>query len=307
MMVARSTLLAQTIIDTVPVGQVPVSVAVNSKNNRVFVANSIDLSVSVIDGVTDQLLGTMIADHPPTDVALNAVKNEVWVSETDGGGNVYVEVFDGNTFALIKSLPLGSGIGRIAVHPHLNRIYVSNEYSSYLTVIDGSRKVILTNVSLPCAPYGVTVNTATERVYVGTQACAAGSVYVIDATTNALLTTIPTTGTSMNYAAVDMNHNRLYLTDDVAGLYSIDCNTNTLIGQVTGLNKAHGVAAVPSTQKAVEADSGSNRIKVINGNIPNVSGSKAVGKKPVAVAVNGVTRRIYVVNQGDNNLTVMSY
>jgi DNA-binding beta-propeller fold protein YncE len=111
----------------------------------------------------------------------------------------------------------------------------------------------------------------------------------------------------MNYAAVDMNHNRVYVTDDVTGLYSIDANSNTVIGQVTGLNKAHGVAAVPSTQKAVEADSGSNRLKVINGNIPNVSGSKTVGKTPVAVAVNGVTRRIYVANQGDNTLTVMSY
>ena len=111
----------------------------------------------------------------------------------------------------------------------------------------------------------------------------------------------------MNYAAVDMNHTRLYLTDDVTGLSAIDGNTNTVIGQVTGLNKAHGVAAVPSTQKAVEADSGSNRMKVINGNVPNIGGSKAVGKTPVAVAVNGVTRRIYVVNQGDDTLTVMTY
>ena len=220
---------------------------------------------------------------------------------------MFAEVFDGNTFALIKSIPLGSGIGRIAVHPHLNRVYVSNELSSFLTVIDGSRKVVLTNINLSCAPYGVTVNTATQRVYVGTQGCAAGSVYVIDATTNAVLTTIATTGVSMNYAAVDMNHNRLYLTDDVTGLYAIDGNTNTVIGQVTGLNKAHGVAAVPSTQKAVEADSGSNRMKVINGNVPNIGGSKAVGKTPVAVAVNGVTRRIYVVNQGDDTLTVMTY
>ena len=99
----------------------------------------------------------------------------------------------------------------------------------------------------------------------------------------------------------------MYFTDDVTGLYAIDGNTNTVIGQVTGLNNAHGVAAVPSTQKAVEADSGSNRMTVINGNISNIGGSKAVGKTPVAIAVNGVTRRIYVVNQGDNTVTVMSY
>ena len=48
-------------------------------------------------------------------------------------------------------------------------------------------------------------------------------------------------------------------------------------------------------------------MKVINGNVPSIGGSKAVGKTPVAVAVNGVTRRIYVVNQGDDTLTVMTY
>jgi YVTN family beta-propeller protein len=182
MTLACSPLVAQTIIDTVPVGQMPVGVAVNSKNNRIFVANGQDLSVSVIDGASDQLLGTMITDNRPTDIAVNAVKNEIWVSESDGGGNMFAEVFDGNSFSLIKSIPLGSGIGRIAVHPHLNRVYVSNEFSSYLAVIDGSRKVVLTNVNLPCAPFGVTVNTATQRVYVGTQGCAAGSVYVMEPT-----------------------------------------------------------------------------------------------------------------------------
>ena len=298
---------SQTVVDTITVGQAPTGVVVNSKNNRVYVANGLDHTVSVIDGVSDQIIGTMNTSNKPTDIAVNAVKNEVWVCESDAGGNVFAEVFDGNTFALIKSLPAGSGIGRIAVHPHLNRIYVANDFSTTLTVIDGSQKKVLTNINLPCSPFGVAVNTATQRMYVGTEACAAGSVYVIDATTNTVLTTIPTTGVSMNYAAVDQSHNRLYITDDVTGLYAIDGATNTVIGQVTGLNKAHGVAAVPSTQKAVEADSGSNRLKVINGNIPAIAGSKAVGKTPVAVAVNGVTRRIYVVNQGDNTVTVMSY
>jgi YVTN family beta-propeller protein len=298
---------SQTVIDTITVGQGPTGVVVNSKNNRLYVANGLDHTVSVIDGVTDQIIGTMITSNTPTDIAINAVKNEVWVCESDAGTNVFAEVFDGNTFALLKSIPAGTGVGRIAVHPHLNRVYVANDFSGFLTVIDGSQKKVLTNVNLACSPFGVAVNTATQRVYVGTEACAAGSVYVIDATTNTLLTTIATTGVSMNYAAVDQNHNRLYLTDDINGFYAIDGNTNTVIGLVTGLNKAHGVAAVPSTQKAVEADSGSNKIKIINGNIPGIGGSKAVGRKPVAVAVNGVTRRIYVVNQTDNTVTVMSY
>jgi len=306
-MYACPQLFSQTVIDTVTVGRVPTGVVVNSKNNRFYVANGQDLTVSVIDGVTDQIIGTMITTNTPTDIAINAVKNEIWVCESDAGGNLFAEVFDGNTNLLIKSIPAGSGVGRISVHPHLNRVYVSNDFSNFLTIIDGSRKKLLTNLTLDCSPFGVTVNTATERVYVGTEGCAAGSVYVIDATTNTLLTTIATTGVSMNYAAVDQNHNRLYLTDDVNGLYAIDGNTNTVIGLVTGLNKAHGVAAVPSTQKAVEADSGSNKIKVINGNIPSIGGSKAVGHTPVAVAVNGVTRRIYVVNQADNTVTVMSY
>jgi YVTN family beta-propeller protein len=300
--------LGQTIVDTIPVGHAPTAVAVNTKNNRVYVTNGSDLTVDVIDGSTDAIIATMPTTNSPTDVAVNAVKNEIWVCESDNGGNIFVEVFDGSTNTLIKNIPItGSGIGRVAVQPHLNRIFVADDSSTSVSVVDGKNKVFLTNITVPCLPFGIAANSITNLVYAGTRGCAGGSVYVIDATTNTVVNTITTTGVSMNYASFDQNHNRVYMTDDVKGIYVIDANTNTVTGVLGNIKVAHGVAAVPGTQMAVAASEGGGSIKVVNGSIPAVVGRVRVGNKPVAVAVNSVTRRIYVVNQSDNTVTVMSY
>jgi YVTN family beta-propeller protein len=307
LVVFSSQLFAQTVIDTITVGRMPTAVALNPKNNRVYVANGLDHTFTVIDGATDAILATMPTFTTPTDIALNTVKNEIWVCESDSTGNLFAEAFNGTTFALIKRIALGVGTGRIAVHVHLNRVYVSNDASTNLSVIDGLHKTLLTTLTLPCSPYGLTVNTATNLWYVGSKGCIDGEVYVIDANTNTLTTTITSTGVSMNYATVDQTHNRVYLTDDVNGMYVVDGATNTLSGLITGLNHAHGVANIAGSQKAVAANMGTNQMKTVNGLTRKVTGTTAVGMSPVGIASNGTTRRIYVANQAGNTVTVLSY
>lgn len=121
----------------ITVGLAPVAVAVNQNTNRIYVANLLSQSVSVIDGTTDTVVATVATANRPVAVAVNTVTNKIYVDENDDGS-----VIDGASNSTTGVFLIGSPNG-IAVNQQLNKTYVTT-LSSFLTVIDGD--------SLPNAP-----------------------------------------------------------------------------------------------------------------------------------------------------------
>src|SRR4051812_11033836 len=78
------------------------------------------------------------------------------------------------------SLPIS-----IAVNPMTNKIYVANENSNNVTVIDGATNAT-TTVGAGKAPVALAVNPVTNKIYVANQT--GNSVTVIDGATNATQT-----------------------------------------------------------------------------------------------------------------------
>ena len=74
-------LFTQTVVATIPVGVQPFMVAANPKTNRVYVTNQGDKSLSVIDGLTNQMVNTVTFPGIglPYGVGVNIVTNRVYV------------------------------------------------------------------------------------------------------------------------------------------------------------------------------------------------------------------------------------
>jgi DNA-binding beta-propeller fold protein YncE len=71
----------QTVIATMPVGGAPVSVALNSTTNKIYVSNNGSSSVTVIDGATNST--TTVSSPDMQDlwgVAVNPVTNKIYVA-----------------------------------------------------------------------------------------------------------------------------------------------------------------------------------------------------------------------------------
>jgi YVTN family beta-propeller protein len=140
---------------------------VNPVTNRIYVANQSTHSVTVIDGVTHGTVD-IPAGVQPILVAVNAVTNKVYVAGGQSNGDV--TVIDGSTNAVTHiAIPLGpwgfAALNAISVNEVTNRIYVVDNMSSNLIVVDGAtNEVSLRPVG--SYPYGATVNTATNKVYV---------------------------------------------------------------------------------------------------------------------------------------------
>jgi YVTN family beta-propeller protein len=118
------------IIGSIPVGQHPASIAIDSQKRRVYVANSGFKTVSLIDiatgGVSEIDVGTS-----PTGVAVDS-HGGVYVTHPDG----LVRVIDPISASVTARIPVGSHPQGLAFEPHSNRVYVANHGDGTVSAID---------------------------------------------------------------------------------------------------------------------------------------------------------------------------
>lgn len=220
---------------------------------------------------------------------------------------------------VVATIPVGTDILRaVAVNPVTNKIYVASctfhgfagPPTGNLTVIDGATNA--TTVIKGCF-WDVAVNSVTNKIYVPSA--------VIDGATD-VLTYIP--GIGGDAVAVNPVTNKIYVANDGGYTYVIDGATNSLTTKVIDPNAlplhAAAIAVNPVTNKIYVANNGilipfntnPGNVTVIDGatnSATTVTDPNA--STPVSVAVNTLTNKIYVANQGSSpnsnngNITVI--
>ena len=128
------------ILPRIPVGSQPCGVAVNPTTNRIYVANQASNNVSVINGATNTEID--IDDDPsngmtrigvrtsPEGIAVNPSTNRIYAA----GGNS-VSVVDGTTNSEVATVQGIYAARFVGVNPALNRVYVTDNSSHRVTVI----------------------------------------------------------------------------------------------------------------------------------------------------------------------------
>jgi YVTN family beta-propeller protein len=143
-----------------------------------------------------------------------------------------------------------------------NKVYVANNNSNYVTVIDGATNST-TTVGAGGYPNAVAVNPVTNKIYVAIGSDS-GTVTVIDGATNSTTTLTDPNAIGPTAVAVNPVTNKIYVA-----------------------NQGTGPTGQPST------------VTVIDG-ATNTIQSVSVGSDPISVAVNPVTNKIYVSNHYAN-------
>ena len=293
-----------TVIATIPVGTSPrYGVGVNPTINHIYVANVGSNNVSVIDGATNTEIDT-----------------------------------DGNPGNGITRIPVGTAPAGVAANSTTNRVYVTNQNSNNVSVIDGATNTEIdtdgnpgngiTRIPVGSGPVGVAVNITNNRIYVNNFSWGSGSVSVIDGATN---TEIDTDGNPANgmtripvgdrphLVAVNTITNRIYVANWGSGYVSvIDGASNTVVATVPVDSGPNGVGVNPTTNRiyvTCSMDPVSDDVSVIDGvtnteidtdgNPANGITRIPVGGDPTGVAVNSITNRIYVASNVDNSVSVI--
>jgi YVTN family beta-propeller protein len=80
-------------------------------------------------------------------------------------------------------LPVG-----IAVNPTTNKIYVTNQDSNYLSVIDGSTNKVINNIKVGSSPFNIALNPVNNAIYVANSR--SNTVSIVDASSNNITATV---------------------------------------------------------------------------------------------------------------------
>jgi len=119
--------------DKVPTGAMPDAVAIDETANRIYVANYVGDSVTVVDGATMKSVATVAAGHHPQALALDGKRHRIFVANTHSNN---ATVIDGATNRALATIPAGMHPYAVIVDPDSGDAYVANYGSHPVTKLD---------------------------------------------------------------------------------------------------------------------------------------------------------------------------
>lgn len=158
-------------------GKEPVAVAVNPKTNKIYVANKKSDNVTIIDGRTNKVTGTVKVGLEPNAVRINPNTNKIYVAALKGqfpdgsedpNGNGTVTVIDGATNKT-KTVEAGLEPYAMAINTKTDKVYVINQGSNDMTVITGKTNKTATVQLRPDNPKDIYDGILTPRMWRSTR------------------------------------------------------------------------------------------------------------------------------------------
>ncbi len=201
---------------------------------------------------------------------------------------------------LVTTVQTGQSPIALAVNPNTNKIYVANQSSSSVTVIDGITNNT-TTVATGDGPDAVAVNPVTNKIYVAN--ATAGTVTVIDGSNNQ--TSNVTTGNNPTGVAVNVLTNKVYVANYSSNSVTVIDGATNQTATITVGREPYTLAVHASANKIFVADFGSNDVAIIDGATNLLLTTVTVGASPRAVAVDQVTNQVYVANFLSNTVSVI--
>jgi YVTN family beta-propeller protein len=297
-------------IKNITVGRGPTDIEFNSELNVVYVINSKDNSVSVINGTTNQEIGQIMVGQNPAGIEVNPDENMIYV--TNWGGNS-VSVINGTTNQEIGQIMVGQNPVGIEVNPDENMIYVTNWGGNSVSVINGSSNMVVAILNVEQKPSNVGINFKENRLYVSNSegSISVRAIDLKDRLSTTILSQIPT-GIHPNEIAIgianDNKTERVYVTNiDSNSVSVIDGITNLLKKIVPVGQKPNDIIFNEKTRELYVSNSLSNTLSVINTKTEKVEYTiNSTGKNPKGLGIDNNKNLIYVANTDSNSVSVIN-
>ena len=203
-----------------------------------------------------------------------------------------------------------------------SRVYVSNEASGDVTVIDAATDSILATIPVGEQPKGIQVSPDGKTVYVALSGSSfspasekkgnlppegkkAGGIGLIDTLRNELIGVIPG-GSNPEQFVVSRDGTQLYVANEDASLASVvDAASGEMVQAIPVGEEPGGVALSPDGKIVYVTNETSQTVSVIDTETNKVSATFVVGGRPRAVAFMPNGSRAYVTSETLGTLAVV--
>lgn len=277
---------------TLPVGALPLGIAVSSDGSRAYVTNVEDGTVTVIDGITPAVIDTLPVGPFPRGIAVTPNGEKVYVAVSDGR----VAVIDAATLAIGPTIALippesWGWIDGMAVNPAGTRVYVAKQESSTgsVAVIDTASDALVADVFLTFGESVQRVAVSADGTRVWATISGLPSVAEIDAATSLWTRDLPldcpvfcAPGESL---VAHPDGGRLYVAVALANrLAVIDLEAGDEVASIELAGAPSGVdVTLDGSRLYLPTLGGSDRIQIVDTTSQAVIGTLlAVGQGPAA-------------------------
>jgi DNA-binding beta-propeller fold protein YncE len=180
--------------------------ALDAKRDRLFVANMANRTLDIIDLKQGKLFKSVPDQKGIQGVTYAPDLDRVFVGL---GVDGYCNAFDGENYALLKSLPFPTDCDNVRYDPHTGMVYVAHLEKS-LGIVDAKTLAVKADLKLPGFPESLTLEKKRPRMYMNTPSPA--GVMVFDTEKRELIKTYPLKRASGNYPlALDEPNHRLII------------------------------------------------------------------------------------------------
>ena len=209
------------LVQTIPMPNVHMRMdhlGVDVQGNRLFAAALGDNqnTVEVIDLKAGKRIFSIPGQIKPQGIFYSGDFNKVFVANGGGGASIVtgqgaVKIFDGNTFKLLASLPMGTDADHVNYDAATKYLYVGygDTKSGALGIIDTRTNKHVGDIKTQAGPGGIMVEKSGPRIFVRFRGTA--DLGVVDREKREQIATWPVKGTTGSYAlAFDEGNHRLF-------------------------------------------------------------------------------------------------
>jgi DNA-binding beta-propeller fold protein YncE len=180
--------------------------AIDRKRGRLFVANTANASLDIVDLKAGKLLKQVPGQKGIQGIAYASDLDRVFVG--NGGGGI-CNVFDGEDYRLLRTIPFGVDADNVRYNPDSHRVYVA-QADKNIAILDGASYDTRPAIELTRPLGAMLLDSAHRQLYINTKAT--GQVVVIDLPTEKVAARFAVTLAGNNSAlAIDNEGRRLFI------------------------------------------------------------------------------------------------
>jgi YVTN family beta-propeller protein len=316
---------------TIGVGSSPEYAAYDSGKGEIFVTNQEDGSVSVISDSSNSVTHTITGvGQYPTGIAYDSKMGEIFVTdEGDGTNNGSVAVISDGSYSVIQTITVGVGPEGIAYDSGKGEMFVANTNynaassegsaapASTVSVISDSTNNVVGTITVGVGPIGVAYDQGKNEIFVSNEL--SSTVSVISDSNNQVVATV-NAGSGPEGLAYDSAKGEIYVADEVSGGFQVISDSNHKVVATNTMASAtywgNPTDLTYDSNKAEIFEETGTYIVVISDKNNDVTAYAPLVQLPISVdsygplaegvAYDSVKGEIFVVNSGDNDVSVLS-
>jgi YVTN family beta-propeller protein len=268
---------------------------------KAYVGNFKDNTVSVIDTAAGTVVATVPVAAGPDGIVVTPDGATVYVS---GGSASSLSVIDATTDRVAKTIEVGKSPQGLALTPDGRLVLVAVNGEDRVGLVDTASRAVVGTVPV-AKPHTIAIRPDGKLAYIASQEPGHFALVIVDLAARSVVSSIRLDKPPRD---LEFGHDGKALYFTLAGVNSVqvlDPVSNKIVAQIPTGPSPHITNYFRGTTVGVVVVQGPGELLLFNPTTNAAIRSIAVGKQPHWVDVAGDGKKVYVTNEGSNNVTVV--